>query len=178
MWKRPHQNHMFKGQVQPNLALLPFPALIPENSPSIVLVPCLRRTYLMMVWKLKASFMSNQAQHIEEEEETTKLKEVQEKATKRKKTTERKESDDETIIKTIINDNDNEDEDEETISGYEEDIKSKPPKLKESKMMNANRTQREERTSDIYTKNLRDTTFEKHGSKFVGKDQYMRIENE
>ena len=94
-----------------------------------------------------------------------------------KKATERKESNDETTIKTISNDNNNEEEDQETISGYEEDIKSKPPELKESKMMKTYRTQREERTSHIHAQNLRDTTYKKHGSKF-GKDQYMRIENE
>jgi hypothetical protein len=32
--------------------------------------------------------------------------------------------------------------------------------------------------SDIYTKNLPGPLFEKHGSIFVGKDQYMEIENE
>jgi hypothetical protein len=67
-----------------------------------------------------------------------------------KKATERKESNDETTIKIISNNNNNKEEDQETISGYKEDIKSKPPKLKESKMMNTYRTQREERTSEIY----------------------------
>ena len=50
--------------------------------------------------------------------------------------------------------------------------------LKESKIIDTNWIPGEEMRSDIYTKNLPGPLFEKHGSKFVGKDQYMKIENE
>jgi hypothetical protein len=50
--------------------------------------------------------------------------------------------------------------------------------LEESKIINTNWIPGEEMRSDIYTKNLPGPIFEKHGSKFVGNDQYMKIENE
>jgi hypothetical protein len=113
----------------------------------------------------------------EKDSDETRIKTNNKTKEEQKKATERKGSDDETKIKTIINENEYEDDDQENISGYEEDIKSNPPELRESKMMNINWTQREERTSDVYTKNLQDTRYKKHGSKF-GKDQYMKIESE
>jgi hypothetical protein len=50
-------------------------------------------------------------------------------------------------------------------------------KLKESKVVNTNWIPREEMSSNIYIKNLQGL-FLKHGSKFDGKYQYMKIENE
>ena len=50
--------------------------------------------------------------------------------------------------------------------------------LEESKIINTNWIPGEEMRSDIYTKNLPGPLFEKHGSIFVGKDQYMKIESE
>jgi hypothetical protein len=50
--------------------------------------------------------------------------------------------------------------------------------LKESKVIDTNWIPGEEMQSDIYTKNLAGPLFEKHGSKFVGKDEYMKIKSE
>ena len=50
--------------------------------------------------------------------------------------------------------------------------------LKESKVIDTNWIPGEEMRSDIYTKNLAGPLFEKHGSKFVGKDEYMKIKSE
>ncbi len=45
--------------------------------------------------------------------------------------------------------------------------------LKESKLIDVNWIPGDEMTSDIYTKNLPGPLFDKHGSKFVGADEYM-----
>jgi hypothetical protein len=45
-------------------------------------------------------------------------------------------------------------------------------------MMNTDWIPREEMRKDIYTKILPGSLSEKHRSKFVGKDQYMKIKNE
>jgi hypothetical protein len=50
--------------------------------------------------------------------------------------------------------------------------------LKESKVIDTNWIPGEEMRSDIYTKNLAGPLFEKHASKFDGKDEYMKIESE
>jgi hypothetical protein len=50
--------------------------------------------------------------------------------------------------------------------------------LKESKMTAINWIPGEEISSNIYTKNLQGPLFQKHGAKFVGEDQYMKLHNE
>jgi hypothetical protein len=49
--------------------------------------------------------------------------------------------------------------------------------LKESKIIDTNWIPGEEMRSNIFTKNLPGPLFEKHGSKYVGNDQYMKTEN-
>jgi hypothetical protein len=50
--------------------------------------------------------------------------------------------------------------------------------LKSSKMIDTHWIPGEEMTSDIYNKNLPGPLFDTNGAKFVGEDQYMKINNE
>ena len=50
--------------------------------------------------------------------------------------------------------------------------------LKEAKLIDTEWMPGEEMRSDIFTKNLAGPLFDKHGSKFVGYDQYMAIRSE
>ncbi len=56
---------------------------------------------------------------------------------------------------------------QEIIPEYEEDIESKPPKLKESKIIDTNWILKAEMASDIYTGNLPDQTFDKHRTRVI-----------
>jgi hypothetical protein len=50
--------------------------------------------------------------------------------------------------------------------------------LKELKIINTEWTPGEEMTSEIFTKNLPSPLFDRHGAKFVGEDEYMKVKSE
>ena len=67
----------------------------------------------------------------------------------------------------------------QVCGGSECDTESRfAQELKEAGIIEIKWTSGDDMTSDLFTKNLSGPTFEKHASKFVGEDEYMKAGKE